>query len=483
MGSETHPIGSTAPNPQPRPTVGPRLKLAVVSLIALLAAGLWLVGDGGFAVRETDAPSRRFSTLARLETVHLEAVHRDCLALASQRRVLPPLPGLTDLRVICHSHAEDSVHTGGTRPEMLADAQRAGVHAILLSDHFRPPRDFMASWRGFHEGVLFLPGSEARGFLIHPQSSVMDSMEAPVPALLDKVRAGGGLAFLSHIEERPDHPMDQLDGLEIYNRHWDAKRDRVTLIALALKLTHPTDIAQLDDALKRFPDETLGAQVDYPSDYLAKWDAETSRRRLTGVAANDCHHNQVFVVKMVDDDTVLLGTIVDPDDKMQRVTSLLRPSIRTLTRGHQPGDVLVRLDFDPYFRAFRCVSTHVLAPELTEPAIREALREGRAYVAHDWMADPTGFRFELRDRARRDEGPVGTLGSEHAFRVGLELRAEFPVRCSRIRLIRDGEPIAVGRGETFTRRIDKPGVYRVEGWLKLDGEERGWLYSNPIYLR
>ena len=30
---------------------------------------------------------------------------------------------------------------------------------------------------------------------------------------------------------------------------------------------------------------------------------------------------------------------------------------------------------------------------------------------------------------------------------------------------------------------DGPGVYRVEGWLTIDTEERVWIYSNPIYLR
>ena len=33
--------------------------------------------------------------------------------------------------------------TGGTLPEMLADAKKAGISAILLTDHFRPPRDFI----------------------------------------------------------------------------------------------------------------------------------------------------------------------------------------------------------------------------------------------------------------------------------------------------------------------------------------------------
>jgi len=31
--------------------------------------------------------------------------------------------------------------------------------------------------------------------------------------------------------------------------------------------------------------------------------------------------------------------------------------------------------------------------------------------------------------------------------------------------------------------LSNPGVYRVEGWLKLDGELRPWVYSNPIYVR
>ncbi len=40
------------------------------------------------------------------------------------RQSLPPLPGLHDYRAILHAHAEDSAHTGGTRPEMLADAKK-----------------------------------------------------------------------------------------------------------------------------------------------------------------------------------------------------------------------------------------------------------------------------------------------------------------------------------------------------------------------
>src|SRR5262249_37792799 len=151
---------------------------------------------------------------------------------------------------------------------------------------------------------------EARGFLIYPTHSILARMDDPAPAFLQAVRADGGLAFLSHIEERPDHPMDGLDGLEITNRHADAKLDRAGLLALMLRLTDPASLAELQESPRLYPDELFASQARYPAEYLAKWDAETKTRRLTGVAANDCHHNNVLIVKMVDADTVKVGTNV-----------------------------------------------------------------------------------------------------------------------------------------------------------------------------
>ena len=100
-----------------------------------------------------------------------------------------------------------------------------------------------------------------------------------------------------------------------------------------------------------------------------------------------------------------------------------------MTRGHQPGDILARLDFDPYYRSFQNVSTHIFAPELTETAIRAALREGHAYVSHDWMCDPSGFFFELiaaEPQADRNRSSV-IMGDEVKFAPGQKLAARFPV--------------------------------------------------------
>src|SRR5262249_31946702 len=142
----------------------PPLWLPTLALFASVTAG----GAG-------EPPVRKFANVERLSLTRLAAVHDDVRRLEPQRGRLPPLPGLNDYRFILHPHAEDSTHTGGTLPEMLAAAKRAGVSTILLTDHFRPPRDFIdGRWRGLKDGVLFIPGSEARGFLVYPTTSILN---------------------------------------------------------------------------------------------------------------------------------------------------------------------------------------------------------------------------------------------------------------------------------------------------------------------
>lgn len=447
-------------------------------LTAAAAVTCSLIATAGTAA---EPPSRKHSNLQRLSLERLAAAHADVERLKPQRIDIPPRPGLTDYRCILHAHAEDSDHTGGTLPEMLADAKKVGVHAILLSDHYRPPRDFIdGRWRGLRDGVLFIPGAEVHGYLAHPTKSVLNRMDLKGRDFVDTVTADDGLIFLSHTEERRDHPVDGLTGVEITNRHYDAKRDKGSLVALALMLTDPKQLADLETALRLYPDEALAFQCDYPDVYLAKWDEGTRRVRLTGVAANDCHHNQVFVVKMVDAQTVLLGTNVDADDKMRKVTAAARPGIKELTRGRKPGDVLARLDFDPYCRSFRNSSTHVLAPKLEEPAIRAALKAGHAYVAHDWMCDATGFRFEAAD-ARGE--PVAGMGDGVKLSDGLKLTARLPLPAY-VRLLRHGREVAKSEGKAgFEYKVTEPGAYRLETWLQLDGEWRPWIYANPIYVK
>jgi hypothetical protein len=253
-----------------------------------------------------------------------------------------------------------------------------------------------------------------------------------------------------------------------------------SLVALAMKMTDPKQLAELEEAVRLYPDELLAFQCDYPQVYLNKWDEGTKQFRLTGIAANDCHHNQVFVVKMVDAETLLLGTVVDKDDDMRKITAASRPGIKEMTVGRKAGDILARVDIDPYHRSFWNSSTHVLAPKLDEPTLRKALKAGHAYVAHDWMCEATGFRFEALNAKGK---AVAVMGDEVKHASGLKLRAELPLPCH-VRLLRNGVQIAESASkDRFAFLVKEPGVYRLEAWLTLDGESRPWIFANPIYVR
>jgi hypothetical protein len=433
-----------------------RIVCALLTLIVL---------EVGSARASGEPPPPKYKPVERLTTARLAAVHDDVPKYQQQRKAVAPLPGLTDYRCILHAHAEDSTHTGGTLPEMLADAKKAGVHCILLTDHYRPPQDFIdGRWRGLKEGVLFIPGAEARGFLLYPEATILKRMDVQGMDFINTVTAAEGMIFLSHLEERKDHAVDGLTGLEIFNRHWDAKQDKASLLALGIKLTDPKLLAELQGALRLYPDELLAAQCDYPKLYLEKWDEGTKVQRLTGVAANDCHHNQVLVVKMADEETVLVGTSLDTDQQMRKVTAVMRPGIKEMVTGSKPGAIVARVDLDPYFRSFRNASTHVLAPKLEETAIRAALKGGHAFVAHDWMCDASGFCFTANNGSGKR---VALMGDAVKRTEGLKLMARFPAPAY-VRLLRHGVEVAKSESKAeFEYAVKETGVYRLEAFLKL----------------
>lgn len=371
-------------------------------LITVLLCGSLLVAQ----TTPRLGPGRKYTSIERMQIEHLRAVHTDRLRYQSERKPVSLATGYNEYRAVLHAHAEDATHTGGTRPELLAAAKRAGVSIVMLTDHVRPERDFINdSWRGPRDGVLFIPGAEDQGFLSFPMKSIKGFETGKGEQYIETVRSGGGNIFLSHVEERFDWPTDQLDGLEIYNHHTDVKNEGAFNLWLQGALTDPKRLPQLVATLNEFPEEVFGAQQDYLTDIIAKWDRDAQQHRLTGVAANDCHHNQVFTVTAIDDSTVEVGYIASKPTTTQ-VTADKVPGVAALVKGKKPGELIARLDFDPYERSLRYVSTHILSHELSETAVRDALRHGHAFVAHDWLCDSTGFAFvaaamKLSSAARR----------------------------------------------------------------------------------
>ena len=96
------------------------------------------------------------------------------------------------------------------------------------------------------------------------------------------------------------------------------------------------------------------------------------------------------------------------------------------------------------------------------------------------MCDTSGFRFTATDSSGMQ---VALMGDEVKLTDGLKLTAKIPLPAY-VRLLRHGKEVAKSEGKAeFEFAVKETGVYRLEAFLKLDGEHRPWLYANPIYVR
>ena len=268
-----------------------------------------------------------------------------------------------------------------------------------------------------------------------------------------------------------DWDIANINGSEIYNTHADVK-DETRFVA---SLRSPLVMLSLQRMVKQYPQEVFGALLDYPADYLKRYDQLCQRAPHTGIAGNDSHHNQGYRAKILDSGDVLVEDVLGT--RIAMLDPKLVPPLKLLIAGKKPGDMLFELDLDPYVRSFRHVSTHLLLPEISEDHVRQALASGRAYVAFDWLADPTGFVY------RADRGAENwPIGSEVNFANDLYLKAEAPLE-AHFKLMRDGRIVLEKSGPGFEFLVETPGVYRVEVWLNLAGEDRPWILTNPIYVR
>ena len=113
--------------------------------------------------------------------------------------------------------------------------------------------------------------------------------------------------------------------------------------------------------LQKYPQETFGALLDYPADYLRRYDELCQMAPHTGVAGGDSHHNQGMRATLREDGKVLVEDGLR--EKVAELDPAENPLLLGLVAGKKPGDVLLDVDLDPYERSFRHVSTHLLLPE------------------------------------------------------------------------------------------------------------------------
>jgi hypothetical protein len=93
-------------------------------------------------------------------------------------------------------------------------------------------------------------------------------------------------------------------------------------------------------------------------------------------------------------------------------------------------------------------------------------------------APTKGFTFKAKGLEQS-----ATMGEEIPVKGGVTLHAHIPTQAE-IHLLKDGKRIGVWKNSyAATYSVTEPGVYRVEVYRRYLGRKRGWIYSNPIYVR
>jgi hypothetical protein len=139
----------------------------------------------------------------------------------------------------------------------------------------------------------------------------------------------------------------------------------------------------------------------------------------------------------------------------------------------------------PYEFHFRAINTHLYIPEPLSGDVAEdrrtvlkTLAKGCGFVGYDLPAPTRGFRFSAQGTDQ-----TALMGDEIYAKNGITLLIRLP-RPNECLLIKDGKMVKTWhKHETCTYITSEPGVYRVEAYINYLGKRRGWIFSNPIYVR
>jgi hypothetical protein len=342
--------------------------------------------------------------------------------------------------------------------EIANAAIDAGLDFIIVTDH----NVWVDGVEGYYENgngrVLLLTSEEVHNTRRQPQAShflaygaqcELACHAADPQQLIDAVKAAGGYGFLAHPHEKDlpllnfdnlgwhDWDIDGYTGLEIWNYMSSIKSQLALAVdKTPLKFKPFGFLALLRVALN--PEKYITGPEP---ETLALWDQLLAEgKQIHAIGNSDAHGTPIR-----------LG----------------------------PWERLIY----PYEYLFRAINTHVLLPkaitgDLAEDRrlIYDAIGHGHAWVAYDLPHPTKGFRFTGQGINK------GSMGDKVRLDAGATLQVKTPVPAN-IRLIRHGKVVAASANQTNLTYIPvDEGAYRVECTLPFQGKERGWIYSNPIYL-
>lgn len=390
--------------------------------------------------------------------------------LRQQRHTPPPTTPYKEFRGVLHSHSELSHDCEVPFDHILEVMESANIDFICMSDHADHGRaDFSVQWRGIHGGRLFIPGFELKEGIMPfgCRSDVVVSNQMDSKTLVQTIKETGGLLFYAHVEEPRVWDRPELNGMEIYNIHSDFKRRGGSFLPLLPNIV-------LNNG--RFGEQVLREVFIRPTDSLHRWDTLNQTHPITGIAGNDCHQNVGFRIFYTKEGKLLIED-TSPDTLADfKLNWFTRMVAKACFGPLEPGRKLFHFQLDPYERSARFVNTHVLARELSEQAVLEALKLSRAFVGFDLIADSSGFQW-----AAFSDAAVAVMGESTGITPGTSLRAASPLPC-RFTLVKDGHRLGSLEGRRAEWTPSGPGKYRVEAELNISGEWIPWVYTNPIQL-
>jgi hypothetical protein len=425
------------------------------------------------------------SLVDRLNETYLSSLQKDVRPYRQAAGPIDNSGDWLDIRAVLHCHSGLSHDSRGTVEQLIAAAKKNKVRAIFMTEHPTADRKWVTEGlRGEKEGVLFIPGAEvSAGMNVWRDDGTRWTPGMTVKEILERQQGTPGIGFIAHSEQRKDDAdwdLPPFAGMEIYNTHADAEDSDYAKLGAQFTGKNSLKAYLLVQTLKKYPRESFAAIFDEQTPVLKRWDSLNEKflgtgRHVVGIAGNDSHQNVGVTITAEETELVVtdgLGKTVQRIDKA-KVPALLFGDLKA-------GTVVLTHQFDPYESSLGYVNTHLLAKEVTEDALFDALLKGRAYVSFDWMADPSGFVFQAQQG--NDHIPMGGDASL-AAKPNLFVQAREPAE---IRLLRNGVEIKrEEKADKLSFEPTEPGVYRAEAWFKLPatGESRPWIYSNPIYVR
>ena len=139
----------------------------------------------------------------------------------------------------------------------------------------------------------------------------------------------------------------------------------------------------------------------------------------------------------------------------------------------------------PYSFHFKTINTHIIlseqlsySPKEDSKNIIESLQSGNVFIANDSIKPSKGFCFFAKLN-----GKVYPMGAELNFKEGLYILAQLPYPADCV-LSRNGKPIIeMKKSSQLDFMVTEKGVYRLECFRNYLFKKRGWIFSNPIYIR